>query len=63
MVIMKSVTQNMTLPESFAIIDEMREKIQAILESKAAKLTTKLYDIFNKIKKKTMVWKFYHKLL
>jgi len=49
-VIKKLETQNMTLHESFSIIDEIKEKIQAIPGSKGATLKTKLHDLSNKNK-------------
>jgi hypothetical protein len=47
-VIKKMETQNMTLHESFSIIDETKEKMHSILGSKGATLTTKLNELSNK---------------
>ncbi|XP_025425430.1 uncharacterized protein LOC112694238 [Sipha flava] len=49
-VIKKLETQNMTLHESFSIIDETKEKINSIPGPKGATLTTKLNELSNKNK-------------
>jgi len=47
-VIKKIGTQNMTLHESFLIINETKEKIHSIPGSKGSTFTTKLNELSNK---------------